>query len=122
MRVGSLKLKAQILCGDEPAIGPGRAELLEAIEAGGSISAASRATGISYRKCWLMVDAMNRCFAAPLVTAGVGGGRDRGARLTDAGHSALKAFRTLEGRIEAAVAPELAALDTMLRKAPLPPA
>ena len=115
MRVGPLKVKAQLFRGDEPAIGPGRAQLLEAIAAHGSISAAARATGISYRKCWLMVDAMNRLFAVPLVEAAVGGGRDRGARLSPAGEAALTAFRALEARIEAAVAADLAGFETMLR-------
>ncbi|MES2339466.1 MAG: LysR family transcriptional regulator [Pseudomonadota bacterium] len=116
MRVGPLKVKAQLFNGDEAAIGPGRALLLEAIAAHGSISAAARATGISYRKCWLMVDAMNRLFAAPLVDAAVGGGRSRGARLTAAGDRALAAFRALEARIAAVVVAEAATFDAMLRK------
>jgi molybdate transport system regulatory protein len=116
MRVGPVKVKAQLFSGDDAAIGPGRAQLLEAIAGAGSISAASRATGISYRKCWLMVDAMNRLFAEPLVEAAVGGGRDRGARLTPAGDRALAAFRALEARIAGAIAAELDTLDAMLRK------
>ena len=56
-----LKIKLQLYCGDEIAMGPGKADLLEAIERAGSISAASRAMGMSYRRTWLLVDAMNRC-------------------------------------------------------------
>lgn len=116
MRVGSLRLKAQLFCGDEPAIGPGRAELLEAIAATGSISGASRRTGISYRKTWLMVDAMNRCFTDRLVEAG-----NKGAALTDSGHAALRAFRRLEAMIADVSSEEIADLAAMLRPAPLPP-
>ncbi len=62
MLVGPLKLKAQIYCGDEIAMGPGKADLLEAIEREGSISKAGQAMGMSYRRTWLLVDAMNRCW------------------------------------------------------------
>src|SRR5665213_857482 len=80
--VGPLKLKAQLLCGDELAMGPGKADLLEAIRTEGSISAAGRKLGMSYRRTWLLVDTMNRCWAQPLVDATPGGGESRGTRLT----------------------------------------
>jgi molybdate transport system regulatory protein len=57
-----LKISIRILCGEEIAMGPGKADLLEAIAAQGSISAAGRAMGMSYRRAWLLVDAMNRCW------------------------------------------------------------
>src|SRR5579871_2029061 len=62
-----IKIKVQIFCGKEIAMGPGKADLLEAIAREGSISAAGRTLGISYRRCWLLVDTMNRCWAGPLV-------------------------------------------------------
>ena len=74
IRVGALKLKAQLLCGVEGAMGPGKADLLEAIDRTGSISAAGRALGMSYRRCWLLVDAMNRCWHEKLVETAAGGG------------------------------------------------
>ena len=89
MRVGSLKLKAQLYCGDEPAMGPGKADLLEAIDQSGSISAAGRALGMSYRRAWLLVDSMNRCFCDRLVETTAGGGQARGARVTAAGRDVL---------------------------------
>src|SRR3546814_15747755 len=70
IRSGPLKIKLQLFCGDEIAMGPGKADLLEAISAQGSISAAGRALGMSYRRTWLFVDVMNRCFRAPLVEIG----------------------------------------------------
>ncbi len=93
---GHLKLKAQIFCGEEPAIGPGKADLLEAIDREGSISAAGRAMGMSYRRTWLLVDSMNRCWAEKLVDTIAGGGTTRGARLTETGRIVLDAFRSLE--------------------------
>lgn len=119
MRVGPLKLKAQIFCGDEPAMGPGKADLLEAIDRTGSISAAGRALGMSYRRTWLLVDSMNRCFVDRLVETQAGGGEGRGARLTDAGRDVLARYRALEARLAAAVETDLAEMAKLLRQVPL---
>jgi molybdate transport system regulatory protein len=101
-QVGSLKLKAQLLCGEDLAMGPGKADLLEAIQQEGSISGAGRRLGMSYRRTWLLVDVMNRCWRLPLVEATAGGGQHKGARLTDCGREVLAAYRTLERQIAAA--------------------
>ncbi|WP_267389530.1 LysR family transcriptional regulator [Sphingomonas sp. GC_Shp_3] len=122
MRVGALKLKAQLYCGDEPAIGPGKADLLEAIARDGSISAAGRALGMSYRRTWLLVDSMNRCWRDRLVDTTAGGGKARGARLTDTGRTVLAAYRALEAKLAEAAGETLGGLDGMLRTEPLPPA
>lgn len=121
MRVGPLRLKLQLICGDRFAMGPGKADLLDAIDREGSISGAGRALGMSYRRAWLLVDEMNRCFAERLVETLSGGGRERGARLTGEGRAVLAAYRTL--MVEAAKAaesPAYAALVERLREAPLP--
>ncbi len=122
LRVGALKLKAQLYCGDEPAIGPGKADLLEAIARDGSISAAGRALGMSYRRTWLLVDSMNRCWRDRLVDTTAGGGKARGARLTDTGRTVLAAYRALEAKLAEAAGETLGGLDAMLRTEPLPPA
>ncbi len=119
MQTGPLKLRAQLLCGDEIAMGPGKADLLDAIARTGSISAAGRDLGMSYRRSWMLVDAMNRCFAQPLVQTMIGGGKNRGARLTPAGEQALAAYRALEASIADAAASDLGGLAGMLRAAPL---
>ncbi len=121
-RLGPLKLKAQIFCGDEPAIGPGKADLLEAIAREGSISAAGRALGMSYRRTWLLVDSMNRCWADRLVDTTPGGGHERGARITDLGRQVLTAYRAVEASMLGAADNEaLATLRSLLRPEPLPP-
>ena len=122
MRVGKLKIKAQLYCGDELAMGPGKADLLEAIDREGSISGAGRAMGMSYRRSWLLVDSMNRCWQEKLVETVAGGGHGRGASLTPTGQTVLGAYRRLEaGLAEAASAGVLGELDAMLREVPLPP-
>lgn len=120
--IGSLKLKAQIYCGAEPAIGPGKADLLDAIDREGSISAAGRAMGMSYRRTWLLVDSLNRCWRERVVETTAGGGRDKGARLTAFGRSVLDAYRAFERRlVEATDDPAYRKLLTQLRDEPLPP-
>lgn len=122
MRIGTLKIKAQFYCGDELAMGPGKADLLDAIDRTGSISAAGRALGMSYRRSWLLVDGMNRCWRERLVETVAGGGRGRGATLTAMGRAVLRAYRTLDARLaETAGEAGLRDLEAMLRDAPLPP-
>jgi len=97
-----LKLKAQLLCGDELAIGPGKADLLDAIAATGSISAAGRQLGLSYRRSWQMVDVMNRSWREPLVLTLHGGARGGGATLTAFGATVMARYRQLEAVLAAA--------------------
>lgn len=96
-----LKIKIQIHCGEEIAMGPGKADLLDAIMREGSISAAGRALGISYRRTWLLVDAMNRCWRAPLVETAAGGSHGGGARVTEFGQDVLAHYRALQEGAEA---------------------
>lgn len=117
-----LKLKLQLYCGDEIAMGPGKADLLDAIGQTGSISAAARSLGMSYRRAWLLVDVMNRCFATRLVATQPGGGKAAGAHLTEQGRAVQAAYRALSAQVEAgAIGAELAAIEAALRDQPLPP-
>ena len=114
-----LKLKLQLYCGDAIAMGPGKADLLEAIAREGSISAAGRALGMSYRRAWMLVDTMNRCFRKPLVEAHPGGGKNAGAKLTSEGEKALAAYRALSAQVEGgASGPDFTALEKAIRPQP----
>ncbi|WP_298173187.1 LysR family transcriptional regulator [Novosphingobium sp.] len=115
-----LKLKLQILCGDEVAMGPGKADLLEAIAQHHSISAAGRAMGMSYRRTWLLVDAMNRCWQGPLV-ATTPGNQKAGAQLTPLGEAILAQYRALQDEVEQVSTQRLTALvDQLLLPSPRP--
>jgi molybdate transport system regulatory protein len=105
--------RLRVLYGSAIAIGPGKADLLDAIARTGSISAAGRALGMSYRRAWLLVDTMNRCFREPLVEAAKGGTHGGGARITPFGTEVLAAYHALEARAADALRPFLA---------PVPPA
>ena len=115
-REGSLAVKIQLYAGDERALGPGRADVLEAIAREGSITAAGRSLGMSYRYTWSLVDSMNRCFRDKLVDATTGGSRGGGAGLTDTGRRVLAAYRALEAQVLGSARGEaLATLGALLR-------
>ena len=94
------KLSLRLLYGAEIAFGPGKAELLEAIERTGSISAAGRSMDMSYRRAWLLVDTMNRSFREPLVDASRGGRHGGGAQLTPFGKEVLERYREVQGALQ----------------------
>ena len=101
--------------GTEIAIGPGKAELLAAIAATGSISESARRRGMSYRRAWLLVDTMNRCFREPVVASATGGAGGGGARMTPFGARVLAAYRGMERAVDRALDPELARFTELLR-------
>lgn len=116
MRASRPAPKIRVLLGAVVAIGPGRADLLEAISRTGSISAAARRLGMSYRRAWLLVDAVNRSFRRPLVERTTGGRGGGGARLTAQGEDALRLYRTIERKAARSVRGELARLARNLRR------
>lgn len=108
-------LTLRLLRDDEVAMGPGKADLLDAIRVSGSISGAARAMNMSYRRAWLLVDTMNRCFREPLVHSAAGGQKGGGAQVTPAGERALALFRDMEGAARVAAKQKLDALMAQLK-------
>ncbi|MBI1773800.1 MAG: LysR family transcriptional regulator [Proteobacteria bacterium] len=106
--------RLRILLGPAIAVGPGKAALLEAIAETGSIAAAGRRMGMSYRRAWLLVKTMNACFRRPLVDAAKGGLKGGGAQLTDAGAEVLRRYRKMEARAAKAVKADLAQFRKLL--------
>ena len=110
-----IRLTLRVDFGPDRAIGPGKVLLLEAIRDTGSISQAGRSLGMSYRRAWLLVDDMNRCFREPVVTAQPGGSQGGGAALTVFGQKLIQKYRTIETQATAAAKPQLHDLQTSLR-------
>jgi len=110
------QFRLRITRGDDIAVGPGKVDLLEAIEASGSISGAARSLGMSYRRAWLLVDTMNRCFRAPLVEAEAGGKRGGGARLTRLGAEVIERYRRIERDAARAGAADIRALARWVKR------
>jgi len=96
------------------AMGPGKADLLRAIEDSGSISAAARDLGMSYRRAWLLVDTMNQCFKSPVVETLTGGQRGGGARVTELGREVLGRYVAMEAKAAASVRRDLAAFTRLM--------
>lgn len=109
-----IELKARLWHRDAVAMGPGKADLLDAIAATGSISGAGRAMKMSYRRAWQLVDLMNRSFSAPLVQSATGGQHGGGARLTEMGQLVLQRYRALDAALAATAEAHAAGLDQLL--------
>jgi molybdate transport system regulatory protein len=90
--------RLRILLGSAIAMGPGKADLLDAIDTEGSITRAARRMGMSYRRAWLLVEVMNDSFRSPLVETSRGGRRGGGARLTRLGRDVLTRYRAMEAK------------------------
>lgn len=113
MRYKGLTLR--VLGRSAAAMGPGKAELVERIARTGSISAAARDMGMSYRRAWQLVESLNADFLEPVVTTATGGKRGGGARVTPFGGKLVAAFRAMEGKASAAVAADLKRFERNLR-------
>jgi molybdate transport system regulatory protein len=110
------RLTLRVDFGPDRALGPGKVLLLEAIRDQGSISQAGRALGMSYRRAWLLVDDMNRCFREPVVEAQPGGVQGGGAALTAFGAELIRSYRAIEAEAKAATRARIAALEASLRR------
>jgi molybdate transport system regulatory protein len=94
------EISLRINLGTRPVFGHGKAKLLDAISKHGSISAAARNIGMSYRRAWLLTDSMNKDFKTTLVQPSLGGKGGGGAVLTEEGIKVLKLFRNMEEKAQ----------------------
>jgi molybdate transport system regulatory protein len=106
-------LRFRVMLGNDHWIGPGKADLLEAIVATGSIAGAGRTLKMSYKRAWQLVNDLNRSFVKPLVHTSKGGGRGGGAELTPAGRKVLGIYRSIESKAQTTAAIELRALTRL---------
>ncbi len=110
----SLRLTLRLDVGGRATLGPGKVRLLELIGETGSISAAGRAMGMSYRRAWTLMDSLNASFAAPLIAARPGGAGGGGATLLPLGAEVVRLYRALEQGAASAGAAELERLRAVL--------
>ncbi len=111
-------LLLRILSAKNPAMGPGKARLVALIADTGSISAAARRLGMSYRRAWQLVEALNKSFDRPVVMTAVGGKRGGGAVVTDFGKHLVETYHGMEAKASAAIAADLEEFSAHLRKPP----
>jgi molybdate transport system regulatory protein len=101
------------------AMGPGKADLLMAIERVGSISGAARLMDMSYRRAWVLVDTMNQAFRQPLVSTETGGQNGGGAHVTDFGREVLDRYLQMEAKAAAAVTREMSEFIRLMAPVPV---
>src|SRR6056297_3241129 len=108
------RLRLRIGFGEDAMLGPGKADLLEGIRETGSIAAAGRRMGMSYKRAWSLVETMNTAFHAPLVASSRGGAKGGGAALTETGDTVLLHYRKLQEITAEAGAARIGALQSLL--------
>ena len=109
-----LSIRLDLTSGDR--IGPGKIALLEAIQATGSISAAARRLGMSYRRAWLLVEQINGALRNPAVMAAIGGRQGGGAALTPSGERVIELYRSIEHIARSSAKREFRAVGRLVRK------
>src|SRR5262245_51788424 len=92
----AMRPRLRVMPGREIALGPGKADLLDAIGEAGTLAGAARALGMSYMRAWTLLRTMSRCFARPLVERRRGGAERGAAALTAEGRAALRLYRRME--------------------------
>ena len=103
--VNAVRPRIRVYHGEDIALGPGKVNLLEAIERTGTLAEAARSIGISYMRAWHLLQTMNACFREPLVHTSRGGSGHGGASLTEAGHAVVAAYRRMEAESLRALEP-----------------
>lgn len=107
-------IRLRVMFGGKAMLGPGKADLLEQIRQTGSISAAGKRMGMSYKRAWMLVETLNTIFKEPLVESSRGGSSGGGTILTPTGRYVLKQYRKLETKAGAAGRREIANLQELL--------
>lgn len=114
----STRLRLRMMLGPNIAIGPGKADLLQAIADTGSITAAARALAMSYRRTWALADIMNRCFREPVIDTAKGGPSGGGATLTPFGRDVLQRYRHMEAKALRAIERDAQEFQTLISARP----
>jgi molybdate transport system regulatory protein len=116
MTKNTTSIELRVILDPETFLGPGKADLLQAIEETGSIAAAGRRMGMSYKRAWYLIDTMNTYFHEPMVVSVKGGNTRGGAKLTPTGSTVLKCYRRMEKKAPRAISRELVILASLARK------
>lgn len=105
MAANTLRPRLRVLHGEEIALGPGKADLLAAIESAGTLAEAAKLLGLSYMRAWKLLQTMNACFREPLVATTRGGSGHGRSSLTETGKAVLALYRRMEEEARSAAEP-----------------
>ena len=109
------RFRLRVTVGETIAVGPGKIALLEAIRETRSLTAAAKSIGMSYRRAWILIDALNGSLKKPAVLSLQGGEHGGGSELTPAGVALVDLYRKIEARAAAAAAGDIRALLKLVR-------
>ena len=105
----------RVFFGPDTWMGPGKGDLLQLIEETGSIAAAGRRMGMSYKRAWYLIDSLNAYFDEPVVASSRGGKAGGGAHLTVTGRRVLDLYRRMQAKTERAIGDEVRELERLMR-------
>ncbi|HKO59172.1 MAG TPA: LysR family transcriptional regulator [Thermoanaerobaculia bacterium] len=108
--------RIRVMQGAAILLGPGKADLLEAIARRGTIRDAAKALGMSYMRAWKLVQVMNEAFREPLVVVHRGGAGRGSSELTETGEAVLRLYRELETDALKATKKRWAELQRLVRR------
>jgi molybdate transport system regulatory protein len=111
-----VRFRMRIRQADAVAIGPGKIDLLEAVREHGSISAAARSLGMSYRRAWLLIDELNSTLKTPATSSETGGTSGGGCVLTPVGEKIVRLYREIEEEAARSCSPQISALTRMIKR------
>ena len=109
-------IRPRIYLGPKLSLGPGKIDLLRAVSETGSISSAARTLGMSYKRAWVLLDAMNQGFGRPVLEALAGGRGGGGARLTPLGQAIIRHYLRMETKCQATIQPDIVSLKRLLAR------
>lgn len=108
-------MKLRVFLGPDTMFGPGKAELLQNISETGSIAAAGRRMGMSYKRAWYLINSLNAYFQKPVVISTKGGAKGGGASLTETGKSVLAHYQSMQRKAETAINNDLRKLAALAK-------
>lgn len=111
-----MRFRMRITTGDVIAVGPGKIALLEAIQETGSITAAAKSLGMSYRRAWMLIDELNRSLRVAAIDSSKGGASHGGSVVTDTGKELIAVYRRIESTAAAACRPDILKLMGLLAR------
>ena len=111
----AILVRPRVYIGEAISLGPGKMDLLRAVDEFHSISAAARSLGIPYKRAWLLMDSLNQGFGQPVVETTAGGKGGGGTHLTPLGKKVLNGYEALEARITASAQAELKQLRRLVK-------
>lgn len=110
-----VRFRLRVRQGPTIAIGPGKIDLLQAVQQCGSISAAARSLNMSYRRAWMLLDELNASLASPATSSEQGGAKGGGSVVTPVGEAVIELYRSIERRASEACTNDIERLISLLK-------